>query len=590
MSIKFEDGLQLTGEYSLGEMNWAETMNENLRILNGLNLGGGGGGESPEIKNTELKIIYATVPDPVTTGLGDHFINSGEKYIGVHIKSPPMGGTGIFQDKPNWIAKYLGNGEYELIEPTPWLVIIEFSGSNYSLSYFDQTYMIGDLKVGNWERLTPDIYIPSQIQADWNTTSTSSDSFIKNKPSLVKNLFEMDSSKIEFIQGRDNLIQNSFAQLTGIYRTGSKSFGVETVQGLEVLKFDTECLYLKEIYKLQRINGKNAIVKSGDGFNYQVVIEDAKIDDDEIVKIYSTRDGIVGISESTVTKVGFLNKGNKPFENYYSFSRKVVVKDVVMLWTNRHAIHVEDNEFKGFFLLDYVIQADNTYKVIVTEYPMENCHIFHVEKNWKTYFLSTDSVTKKLSLKYYDYENKTFTDYIQSSLPARLASDGSLSNYRIVSFYANADVLLSWNDKLYRLNTSNVFEEVSFASTDTTRWAGLQFRLTTRSTNGECYGVIKSTNNGFKQLFVRLVRLLTKDANNKNHYSFIPICAYQAGASANMNPESRLLNLFNSSEPAYMEDDGSAYGKYIHKTTSAFNIAKFKDHGVTALFATFKPS
>lgn len=177
MSEKWQSGLGLTGNYELGEEDWAESMNENLQILNDLKIDGDGTGPI---------YVFATLGNVETSGILNAL--NGNNMVGVYLRALGVSAalSGMFEGKPNWLAKFLGDSKFELIEPKPWMVI-QNGTYELDLAIFDPR--MGDSNpdtgkpFGAWIPLpTPK---PSQIPADWEETDEYSAAYIHNKPVIT---------------------------------------------------------------------------------------------------------------------------------------------------------------------------------------------------------------------------------------------------------------------------------------------------------------------------------------------------------------------------------------------------------------------
>lgn len=101
-------GIGLVGEFETGSKDWGDAMNANLDLINA---------------SMGRKLVFAEVPDPITTGL-DSYLSTDPSKIGIMIRSPNMViNDGVFKDKPNHLAVYLGNSTYFVFAPIPYQVI-----------------------------------------------------------------------------------------------------------------------------------------------------------------------------------------------------------------------------------------------------------------------------------------------------------------------------------------------------------------------------------------------------------------------------------------------------------------------------------
>lgn len=477
MSIKYDHGLGLTGQYGLGEQDWAETMNENLRIINDLKLSGGDG----------PIYVFATVPDPATTGLGS-YLDSEPAMVGVHISasSPGSGLSGIFEGKPNYLAKFLGDGKYELIEPKPFQ-IIQYGGSTLQLKYFEPRGGSNNPETGRpygvWASLsTP---MPIQDQADWNESNTGAGSYIKNKPAIFPSIYEIVPDSPSHVRGYSELHRLSQRGVGDKFIDGV----IHGARGIEPLRTYKDAY--DEVHDLvYRIAGSK-ILCSGDLVHWKVACSDPLLNSTDF-KIFATEGELIVSREHSAegTSIYKLNTETGGLDSI-GFDHGIgnnrlsvfnIVKNV------KYFIHVEvfigSPDFKGVVVSNGATVVDKYASLRYAGMSSSGrlLNIFHY-----------DVVSSRLRLKQVNNNNGQVMDYLLPTLP--IVEDHREYRYND-AYLPNSAIgnLLNWGRRLWNISDPANVSEVSIVGLSD----GVTANFTMTSVvGGNVFGAVNFRKNGF---------------------------------------------------------------------------------------------
>lgn len=491
MSKQLLGGLGLTGEYDEGENGWTESMNNNLQILNNLSTS----------DTVGPILVFATVPDP-TNSVGPFLDANQEQFKGVYIRATTYGSPlgGVFEGKPNWLAQYLGNGEYRAVKPTSHMVIQQ--GTNeLKYQYFNPIAGPKDENgedTGGWLDLYPPSF--SQVQADWNERDSYSSAYINNKPLMSQpNLFEANKKNMAYIQGsalthevKSVSVENRFIKKV-VYGVG----GIQPVYNNINAYDEVGDLF----YKLATPATK--ILCSRDLMHWWYAYEGT----DTINSIFASGGELIVVyRKNSSTSLHRLNVNTKTLEpiafNHGLDSSDLNIMDVVKNGS-RYFIHAVT--FMGSPVFKGVIVSDGS-NVVNTFDGLENVYFY----NWgaMTSIFYVTRPDKKLRIKEWNGNQLIFSDYMLDTLPASNIDLNSLESLvHKVAIHPMIGLTLNWNGVLYKLY-ENTVTPVIFANF--TEYPNMKFSLTSVTPDGDIFGgidlgLIRSSAELLRFAFVKLI-------------------------------------------------------------------------------------